>query len=128
MMDRHLDATGKGEINYDYANDILLFKVKDRDYLKSIDFDDFVVDIDKEGYITGLRVFDASKLFRLSKLSLKNIKQFDFNAKIEEKVITIQFYFTSVMRNKPSIRHGQDLVREAADARINNSEVVCTVA
>lgn len=128
MESKNLDARGKGEYLYDYRNDILLFKIKNRDYAMSIEFENLVVDIDKEGFITGLRVFDASQIFKLSKLALSNVKGFEFNSKVEDKVITIQLRFTSVLRNKPVIKHGQDIVREASDSHIKNSEVLCTVA
>ena len=128
MEGKHLDARGKGEYTYDYRNDILLFKIKDRDYAMSIEFENLIVDIDKKGYITGLRIFDASQVFKLSKLALNNVKLFEFNSKVEDKVITIQLRFTSVLRNKPVIKHGQDIVREASDSQIRNSEVLCTVA
>jgi len=128
METKHLDARGKGEYSYDYRNDLLLFKIKDREYAKSIDFDNLVVDIDEEGFITGIRVFDASKMFRLTKLALNKVTNFDFYAKIEDKIITIQLKFTSIIRNKPIISHGQDFVREAVNAKIRNSDVVCTIA
>ena len=35
MESRHLDAKGKGQYVYDFANDIMTFKVKDRDYKHS---------------------------------------------------------------------------------------------
>jgi len=127
MINKHLDARGKGEIDYDYANDVLLFKVKDRDYLKSVDFDNIVIDVDTKGFITGMRIFDASKMFNLSKLSLKNIRGFEFNAKAEDKVISIQLRFVAELRNKKSVIQGQNIER-ASDAFINNSEVCCTVA
>lgn len=128
MESRHLDARGKGEYTYDFRNDILLFKIKNRDYAMSIEFENLIVDIDTQGYITGLRIFDASQLFKLSKLALSNVKIFEFNTKVENKVITIQLRFTSVLRNKPVIKHGQDIVREASSSQIRNSEVLCTVA
>lgn len=128
MESRHLDARGKGEYTYDFRNDVLLFKIKDRDYAISIEFENLIVDIDTKGYITGLRLFDASQVFKLSKLALNNVKGFEFNTKVEDKVITIQLRFTSVLRNKPVISHGQDIVREASDSHIKNSEVLCTVA
>ena len=128
MKNKHLDARGKGEYTYDYINDIMLFKIRDRDYLKSIDFGILVVDIDTKGFVTGLRIFDASKVFKLSKLALKNIKQFEFNSKVENKVLTIQLRFMSVLRNKPVIKHGQDFIREALQSEIKDSEVVCTIA
>src|SRR3989338_1676025 len=42
MMEKHLDGTGKGEFLYDYNNDILMFKIKDRDYKNSVEFQNFV--------------------------------------------------------------------------------------
>ena len=128
MESRHLDARGKGEYTYDYRNDILLFKIKDRDYTMSIEFENLIVDIDKKGYITGLRIFDASQVFKLTKPALNNVKRFEFNTKVENKVITIQLRFMSVLRNRPVIKHGQDIVREASNSHIRNSEVLCTVA
>lgn len=128
MKAKDLKAFGKGVYSYDYVNDLLLFKVKNRDYLKSLDIDNLVVDIDKQGYITGLRIFDASKIFNIPKLALKNIKSFKFNARIEDKKVTIQLEFIPVLRNKPLIKQGQNLVREAIGSQLSNSEVLCTVA
>jgi uncharacterized protein YuzE len=128
MKARHLDAKGKGEHSYDYRNDMLLFKIRNRDYQKSIDFDNIIIDIDTEGFITGIRVFDASKVFNLSKLALSKIQQFEFNARAEDKVISVQLRFTSVLRNKPIIKQGQDFVREAVGSNINDSEVLCSVS
>ena len=128
MNGRHLAAEGKGEYTYDYLNDILLFKIKNRDYLKSLDFDNLIVDIDKEGFITGMRIFDASEIFNIPKLALKNIKFFKFNARVEDKKVTIQLEFIPILRNKPLIKQGQNLIREAIGSEVRNSEVVCTVA
>ena len=128
MNGRHLAAEGKGEYTYDYLNDILLFKIKNRDYLKSLDFDNLIVDIDKEGFITGMRIFDASEIFNIPKLALKNITFFKFNARVEDKKVTIQLEFIPVLRNKPLIKQGQNLIREAIGSEVRYSEVVCTVA
>ncbi len=46
LESRHLEA--KGKMDYDYANDILFFKLKDREYAFSIEFHNIVIDIDKE--------------------------------------------------------------------------------
>lgn len=128
MKGRHLKALGKGECIYDYVNDMLLFKIKNRDYLKSLDFDNLIVDIDKEGFITGLRIFDASEIFNIPKVALKNIKSFRFHARIEDKKVSIQLEFIPVLRNKPLIKQGQNLVREAIGSQVSNSNVLCTVA
>ena len=133
MENKHLDARGKGEYTYDYRNDTLLFKIKNREYNMSIEFENLVVDIDKEGFITGLRIFDASQLFKLSKIALNKVRSFEFNTKVEtgdkkEKVITIQLRFVPMLRNKPMIKQGQNIVRESFSSQIKNSEVLCTVA
>ena len=37
MIEKHLDGTGKGEFLYDFKNDILMFKIKDRYYKNSVE-------------------------------------------------------------------------------------------
>ncbi len=128
MNRKHLNAMGQGEQIYDYDNDTLLFKVKEREYDKSIDFDNFVIDIDTEGYIIGMRVFDASKIFKITKLGLKKIQGFEFNSRAEDKIITIQLKFTYKLRNKPIAVQGENFTREAFDSKIGDSEVLCSVA
>lgn len=128
MKTKHLNAKGKGEYMYDYRNDILLFKIKDRDYAKSIEFDNLTIDIDTEDFITGLRIFDASKVLKIPKIALQHIKKFEFHTQVENKVIQIQLRFGYVLRNRPIVTHGQDFIREALKAKIHDSEVVCTVA
>ena len=126
MTNKRLDARGKGEYVYDFAHDIMTFKVKDRDYKKSVDFDNIVVDFDKEDFATGMRIFDASKIFKLSRLQLKNVVGFEFNANVEDKIITLQLRFTCAMRNKQKVVQGQDFIREAVDVIINDSAVTCS--
>jgi len=127
MKNNFLNAVGKGEYSYDFKEDILFFKIRNRDYKMSLDFDNIVIDVDKEGFITGLRVFDASKVFRLPKVALNSIKEFEFNTKVSGKVITVQLRFMSMLRNKRIIQQGQDFVRDA-DTNIKDSEVKCTIA
>ncbi len=97
---RHLKAPGKGAFLYDYKYDILTFKIKDRDYKMSVEFQNFVVDIDKENFITGIRIFDASKVSGMDKLVLKNMKRGEFRASIQNNVITVRLNFVGILRNK----------------------------
>lgn len=108
MKNRKLDAKGKGAYSYDYANDVLLFKIKDRTYAQSVEFENFVVDIDDKGFITGIQVFDASKLLRIDKYALRNVNHFDFQARLDKNVVTVQLRFSCVMRNKEIVKQGQD--------------------
>ncbi len=128
MKEKLLDAKGKGEKSYDFKNDLLFFKIKDRNYKTSLDFGDIIVDIDEMGFITGLRIFDASQMFRMDKIALTNIKQFEFDASIEDKVVKIQLRFIALLRNKPLEKVNQSFIREAFDSDIHDSQAVCSVA
>jgi len=95
---RNLEA--EGEMDYDYANDILFFKVKNREYNFSIEFQNMVVDIDKEKFVTGIQIFDASKFLRISKVNLREIPKWQFKAKIEEGIIELRLNYQLQIRNK----------------------------
>ncbi len=97
---RHLDGTGKGEFIYDYKYDTLMFKIKERDYKMSIELQNFVLDIDKERFITGIRIFDASKVFGINKYILKNIVQGEFKTSVDNNIITVTLKFVGKRRNK----------------------------
>ncbi|MBU0460452.1 MAG: DUF2283 domain-containing protein [Nanoarchaeota archaeon] len=123
MKTKYLDAKGKGEMDYDYANDILFFKVKDREYDRSIELEDVVLDIDKEGYITGIQIFGPSKMFNVDKDTLRNVQKWEFKVRTEGKVIFVQLMFEMLRRNQV-VERGHNLVREASSL-LTNSEVMC---
>lgn len=125
-MNKHLDARGKGETDYDYKEDTLFFKIKNREYKKSLDYGNFILDIDKEGFITGMQIFDASKLFKIDKDALLKIRRWEFSTKVENKVITVQLTFEAVKRNKVVVEKGHNLERETT-ANLQNSETLCTI-
>jgi uncharacterized protein YuzE len=58
-------------ITYDRAYDVLTLRIGEREYNKSIESDNVVLDLDKEGRITGVRIFDAAKMFGIDKRTLK---------------------------------------------------------
>lgn len=130
MAERHLDGTGKGEFLYDFNNDLLMFKVKGRDYKISAEFQNFVADIDKEGFVTGVRIFDASKVFGLDKYTLKNIVKFGFKAIVESGMITIRLNFVSKLRNGkvPVENFTQQLSDSLNGYNLTDSSVECGIA
>ena len=97
MKSRHLEA--EGEMNYDFVNDILFFKIKDREYDFSIEFQNMVIDIDEEKFIVGIQIFDASKFLRMSKVNLREIPNWRFNAKLENNTIEIRPDYQLKIRN-----------------------------
>ena len=117
MKKRYLNATKQGESDYDPENDLFIIRIKNRDYLKSIDYDDIIIDLDKELYITGIRIFAASKKFRLSKKTLSSLRSLEFNAKIEDNTISIVLKISTSVLN---------FSRELIHNNINDSSVFCT--
>ena len=130
MAERHLDGTGKGEFLYDFNNDILMFKVKDRDYKNSAEFQNFVADIDTEGFVTGIRIFDASKVFGVDKYTLKHIVKWGFKTSVESGMITVRLSFVGQVRNKevPVENFTQQLTTSLNGYNLTDSSVECAVA
>jgi len=127
MTQKLLNAGKNGEFCYDYKYDILLFKIKNREYFKSFDFDGVVIDMDKEGFLTGVQIFDAAKMFKVPKSALRDIKEWDFRAQIEGKVITVQLSFKAMLRNKEITRISENIQRETSSP-IGDSQSVCALA
>lgn len=130
MAGKHLDGTGKGEFLYDFNNDILMFKIKDRDYKISAEFQNFVADVDTEGFVTGIRVFDASKVFGVDKYTLKRIVRWRFDTFVEKGMITIRLSFVGQVRNKevPVENFTQQLTSSLNGYNLTDSSVECAVA
>lgn len=91
---------GEGEFDYDLANDILFFKVKDREYSYSMELSNYVIDLDDEGFVVGMQIHNASNLFELRKESLKNVNTWKLEASIKDKVIQVKIFFNTIFRNK----------------------------
>ena len=99
-QEKHLNAIGKGECVYDYKYDTLTFRIKDRDYKNSVEFQNFVIDIDTENFVTGIRILDVSKVTGMNKIIFKNMINSEFRASIKNNVITVVFKFVGKIRNK----------------------------
>ena len=91
---------GKLECIYDFTYDILTFHIKNRDYKMSVEVQNFIIDIDTEDFVIGVRVIDASKVFGLKKDILRNIVQSDFQSVVKDNVITVRLTIVGKIRNK----------------------------
>lgn len=91
---------GKGEFIYDFKHDILTFKIKDRDYKQSIELQNFCIDIDTENFVTGVRIFDVSKVSGLRKLVFRNLTHGKFESTVKNNIITVRLQFVGKLRNR----------------------------
>jgi uncharacterized protein YuzE len=98
MKSKNLE--GKGVMDYDYVNDVLFFKVDNREYNFSIEFQNMVIDIDEENFIVGIQIFEASKFLGMSKINLREIPKWKFNAKIENNTIELRLNYKLKIRNR----------------------------
>ena len=116
---------GKGEVDYDFKHDILFFKTKDRKYSKSIELlDNIVIDVDKEGFLVGIQIFDASEFLNLDKKELLSIPKWSFNANVYDgNKIDIRLTFQIKVRNM--IIEKNPIIAQQINQKLPNSEMIC---
>ena len=124
-MSKQKSLEGKGEMDYDYANDILFFKVENREYDFSLEFENMVIDIDKEQFITGIQLFGASRFLGMEKILLRGIPKWKFEAKIQENVIEIRLFYQIEVRNK--IIEKTPIIIQENTAQLPSPQMVATV-
>jgi len=131
MTGKARELKEKGEFDYDYSHDILFFKVKDREYNRSIELDNMVIDIDEEGFIVGLQIFDASKYFAIERKYLRAAMGWRMQAMTEnlsesESKVEIRLMFQVMMRNK--ILQPTPIITQNVHDSLRNSKMVCVPA
>ena len=91
------------KIDYDFENDTLFVFPKSRipkEYNISEHIDDFILDFDSNKNLIGIEILNASKVFKLTKIQLTNIVNWDFTIDINERIIKIDVNMKFEMRNK----------------------------
>ena len=91
---------GSGKIDYDYVNDILYFRVEDREYSHSTELIGYVIDFDTENFIIGIQIFNASVYFKISKNLLKTVKDCSIQASVINGVMEVRLVFKLLFRNQ----------------------------
>ena len=119
-MERHLK--GVGEFDYDIRNDILLFKVKDREYSHSIELSTLVIDFDEEDFIVGLQIINASEILQISKDALRGVSGFRMKAKINNGVVQMNLTFDMTLRNKTTV---MPIIFERVGEGVPDSKMMC---
>ncbi len=115
----------KGSFDYDYVNDILFFKVDEREYSHSMELLGYVIDVDVEGFVVGLQIFDASSYFDMSKDCLREVVNWRLDARVTDGILEIKLVFTSMLRNR-IVEKNPILVQNLSEF-LPNSEVLCVV-
>ena len=80
--------------------------------------------------MTGIRVFDASRVFGIDKYTLKHIVKWGFKTSVESGMITVRLTFVGQVRNKevPVENFTQQLTTSLNGHKLTDSSVECLVA
>ncbi len=122
MEERKLNAPG--ECDYDYKYDTLFFKIKDREYSRSIEMGNLVLDLDSENFLTGVQISEASKFLGIDKMKLREISKWDFKSSIKDNIIEIRVNFEIKLRNK-IVEKNPIIIRESNQDLPDSQMVVC---
>lgn len=131
MTNRRRLLNRKGEFDYDYLHDILFFKIRNREYDRSIEIDNAVIDIDNQNFIVGVQIFDASKYFDIPKKFLRDVVEWRFQATIDkisasESRLEIRLMFRIKIRNK--ILQPTPIITQNVKDSLPDSKMVCVPA
>lgn len=124
MKTKHLE--GKGQTDYDFDHDILFFKTAERDYFKSIELYNLVLDIDKDGFIVGIQIFEASKFLDIAKTKLLEVKNWRYDASINDGILNIRLIFKVLVRNQ--LVEARPIIIQPVEENLPNSELICIAA
>ena len=113
----------KGEVDYDYEYDILFLGALKRNYAKSIELDNVVIDLNHRNEVIGIQIMDASKFLQLSKKDLLKIPHWQFNVVIKNSTIEICLVLKVEIRNK-MIEKSKKINQKLED-KLPEGEILC---
>ncbi len=89
-----------GKVDYDYSNDNLLIYSQSHkeEYIESIAFDDFIIDINKENQVVSYEFQNASKLFSIPKFVLMKGLHLNGKFKIDNRKVRIVIFLNLIIR------------------------------
>lgn len=93
------EKTHKGKGDYFFEEDILSVLPLKRSYDSSFQMGNIILDLDKKGRINGVELLNASELFNLPKLFLKNIVGGELDIKVDKSLIKLKFKLKTHIRN-----------------------------
>lgn len=114
----------KGKYDYDEEYDILYVGAPEKGYAYSIEIDNGVVDIDKEGKICGIQIFDASECLGVEKECLRKKHKWSFSAEVYENRLILRVIVQ--IRQKNKIIEKNLIIHHILKKHYPDSEIVCT--
>ena len=115
----------KGESDYDYEYDNLFFKAVEKEYVRSIELDNLIIDLDKENKVIGIQILEASNFLDISKEALLKIVHWEFKTTVHQNKLEVRLTFTVVRRNK-EVEKNPIIVQNLTES-LPDSEMLCEI-
>lgn len=93
----------KAKVKYYLEDDIFVAKPLHRNYDSSFQLGNFIFDLDDKHNIVGIELLNASKLFGIPKITLKNMVSGKLEVITSKELIHIQIQIKSKLRNTDKI-------------------------
>lgn len=116
---------GRGRYTYSFDTDLLIYKIDDIPYQQSLEYENLLIDLGPRGVLSGIRVFDASIVFGVSKQALIDVKNFALIVKITRDSISVIVRFDVKKQSKTKTCE-QSFVTQELTRGIQESEMVYT--
>jgi uncharacterized protein YuzE len=89
----------KAKVKYDFEDDIFSAMPLNRNYASSFQIGNIIFDLDSENIINGIEILNASKVFNLPKLFLKNNISGRLDIIVNDKYIKLHIAICTIIRN-----------------------------
>jgi uncharacterized protein YuzE len=87
------------KVSYDFESDIFYIIPMDRVYASSFQMGDIIFDIDDKNRISGIEILNASKMFNVQKVFLKNNISGRLELDVSDDLIKLKLSLTLIIRN-----------------------------
>lgn len=94
---KHLEAKA---YDYDFLNDSIFFYKEGEKYRSSLEFNGIILDFSEDDNLMNLEMLDVSEKFKVSKIDILSLKQFNATIHIDKENIKINMTMEVLKRNQ----------------------------
>ncbi len=93
----------KAKARYNFENDIFVARPLNRKYDSSFQIGEFIFDLDKKQNVNGVELLNASKVFGIPKVTLKNMISGKLEVIVSKELIQVHIQIRSKIRNTDNV-------------------------
>lgn len=116
----------RAKVKYNFEDDIFVARSLSRKYDSSFQLGDFIFDLDKKQNVNGIELLNASKVFGISKVVLKNMVSGKLEIVVSKEVIRLDIQIKSKIRNTDKVTSLS--IERASPEFVNPTELHLAIA